>query len=250
MINDAHNTAEAIYYNRDRPSIVALVKPGPNVILDLGCGSGAVGRKLMETGKASEMIGVEIFPTAAEEASRHYAKVHCGDIEEMSLPYGQRFDYVLCGDILEHLKNPYSVVARIPGWLKDDGRFICSVPNVRHWRVLRDVIVRGEWEYREAGIMDRTHLRFFTRRSCYRMLEDAGFTVERHRMLITGRRYIALNAVTFGLFREFFGSQIVALAAKRAHAPSPPIPTPSPDPASPETPSESPSPTESKGSAG
>lgn len=220
MINDAHNTSNAIYYNRDRPSIVALVTTGPHVILDLGCGSGAVGRKLLESGKASKMIGVEIFPSAAKEASKYYAKVHEGDIEAMSLPYGQQFDYVLCGDILEHLKDPYSVVARIPGWLKNDGHFICSVPNVRHWRVLREVICQGEWKYREAGIMDQTHLRFFTRRSCFRMLQEAGFTVKKHQMLISGRRYIALNALTCGLFQEFFGSQIVALAAKNLASPS------------------------------
>jgi O-antigen biosynthesis protein len=215
MLNQAQSSPTQVYYNRDRPSLVALVEPGPNVVLDLGCGAGAVGRRLRETDKAAEVIGVELFDLAAQEAARHYTRVHAGDIEEMSLPYAKRFDYVLCGDILEHLKDPYSVVHKIHGWLKDDGRFICSLPNVRYWRVMAELIFRGAWDYCDAGIMDRTHLRFFTRRSCCKMLKDADFEVERWHMLLGGRRYSLLNAVTFGIFKEFLGPQIVVLAKKR-----------------------------------
>src|SRR5688500_837749 len=139
MLNKAHSSNNDTYYNNERPSISALIKEGPNSILDLGCGAGAVGRKLIEVGKASKMIGVELFESAAEKAAQHYTKVYTGDIEEMTLPFGKEFDYVLCGDILEHLKNPYAVVARIRDWLKDDGTFIMSVPNIRHWKVLSDL---------------------------------------------------------------------------------------------------------------
>jgi 2-polyprenyl-3-methyl-5-hydroxy-6-metoxy-1,4-benzoquinol methylase len=216
MINQDHTSDDDVYYNRDRPSIVALVAEGPNRILDLGCGAGAVGRKLLSVGKASEIVGVELFPSAAEQASKHYRRVHTGDIEEMDLPYGCEFDYVLCGDILEHLKDPYSVVRRIGGWLKDEGHFICSVPNVRYWEVLWNLAMRGKWDYCDAGIMDRTHLRFFTKRSCFRMIEDGGFSIERSRILISGRRYKLMNAVSFGLLEEFMGPQTVVLARKKA----------------------------------
>ncbi len=216
MLNESHVSPTDVYYNRDRPSLVGLVTPGRNVILDLGCGAGAVGRRLRETGRADEVVGVELFSLAAREAARYYTEVHSGDIEEMSLPYIKRFDYVLCGDILEHLKDPYSIVNRIHGWLKDDGRLICSLPNVRHWKVLTDLAFRGAWDYCDSGVMDRTHLRFFTRRSCYKMLGDAGFTVERWQMLLGGRRYSLLNAVTLGTLREFLGPQIVLSARKTA----------------------------------
>jgi 2-polyprenyl-3-methyl-5-hydroxy-6-metoxy-1,4-benzoquinol methylase len=215
MLNQAHISNHDTYYNRERPSIVGLVRAGPHVVLDLGCGAGAVGRKLLQEGKASTMVGVELFAAAAQEAARHYSKVHTGDIEEMTLPYTAHFDYVLCGDILEHLKDPYRVVKRIHGWLKDDGRLVCSLPNVRHWKVLADLAIRGAWDYQDAGVMDRTHLRFFTRRSCVNMLHDAGFEVEQWRMLIFGRRYLLLNGMTLGLFAEFLGSQIVILAGKK-----------------------------------
>jgi 2-polyprenyl-3-methyl-5-hydroxy-6-metoxy-1,4-benzoquinol methylase len=197
---------------------VNLIRTAPNIVLDLGCGAGAVGRKLLRDGKASQVVGVELFGAAAEEAARYYSAVHTGDIEEMTLPYTRHFDYVICGDILEHLKDPYSVVKKIPGWLKDDGRLICSLPNVRHWPVLVDLAFRGAWEYRDAGVMDRTHLRFFTRKSCSQMLRDAGFEVEHSRMLISGRKYRLLNGVTFRVFEDFFGSQVVVMARKKSLA--------------------------------
>lgn len=204
-----------MYYNQGRPSIVSKVKEGPNRILDLGCGSGAVGRRLLDQGRASEIVGVEIFPSASKEASQFYTQVHVGDIEEMELPYGGEFDYVLCGDILEHLKDPYSVVNRITGWLKEGGTFICSLPNVRHWSVLKSLVFSGRWDYVDAGIMDKTHLRFFTRRTCLRMIEEAGLKIEFWHMLITGRRYRLINTFSLGLLREFIGPQVVVVARKQ-----------------------------------
>jgi O-antigen biosynthesis protein len=215
MLNEAHQSNHDVYYNRSRPSIVALVKPGPNAILDLGCGAGAVGARLLQEGKAAEMVGVELFESAAKEAAKQYRQVHTGDIESMSLPYGKQFDYVLCGDILEHLKDPYTLVKRINDWLKDEGRLICSLPNIRHWGILRDLAMKGSWEYKDAGIMDRTHLRFFTRRTCFQMLNDAGFEVEQWRMFIGGRKNNLFNRITFGAFQEFLGSQIITVSVKR-----------------------------------
>jgi O-antigen biosynthesis protein len=214
MLNKAHSSNLDSYYNRERPSLVNLVCPGPNRILDLGCGSGAVGRKLLETGRASSVVGAELFPEAAARAAEHYEQVHTGDVELMELPYRSEFDYVICGDILEHLKDPYTIVKRIHILLKPGGCFICSVPNVRYWRILTDLAFRGAWEYSDAGIMDRTHLRFFTRRSCIQMIQNGGLVVERWGVFLGGRRYHALNAVTLGLLKEFLGTQIQVLATK------------------------------------
>lgn len=215
MLNESQTSNHDAYYNRGRPSITSLVQPGPHRILDLGCGAGVVGRKLKEAGKAADLVGVELFDSAADQAALHYTKVWRGDIEQMTLPFGPEFDYVLCGDILEHLKDPYRVIQRIHGWLKPEGVLICSLPNVRHWSVLSALVFKGAWKYREAGIMDRTHLRFFTRRSCVEMLNDGGFEVESWRPLITGRKFLLGNAITFGIFREFLGTQIVTRSKKR-----------------------------------
>ena len=214
MLNSAHQCAADEYYNRPRPSILSLVKAGPNSILDLGCGAGAVGRSLMSAGKAAEVVGVELFAPAAQAASEHYSKVHVGDVELIDLPYERLFDYVICGDILEHLKEPAVVVAKVHNWLKDDGVFICSVPNVRHWRVLFRLAFRGAWDYSDDGVLDKTHLRFFTRKSCYRMLADKDFVVASSQMLISGRRYQLLNRITLRAFEDLLGGQLVVGARK------------------------------------
>lgn len=219
MINEAHQSKQDLYYNRERPSITDLVEPGKHTILDLGCGAGVVGRKLMSLGKASRVIGVELFPEAAAEASRHYETVHQGDVEQMDFRFPCEFDYAICGDILEHLRDPYSVVRKIHGWLKPGGMIICSVPNIRHWRVIVDLLFFGNWTYVDAGIMDRTHLRFFTRRSSHQMLKDAGFAVLKTNLLISGRKYRLLNRVTFNLLSDLLGSQLVVLGVKGRQAP-------------------------------
>jgi len=214
MLNQSHTSKQDTYYNRERPSIVNLIPAGPHLILDLGCASGAVGRRLLADKKAATVIGVELFPSAAQEAAQHYQDVHTGDIEEMTLPYKNHFDYVICGDILEHLKNPYAVIDKINGFLKPGGKLICSLPNIRHWQVLCNLALGGAWEYQDAGIMDRTHLRFFTRRSCHQMFRDGGLQVEQWQMLITGRKFKLINGATLGLFKEFIGTQVVTVATK------------------------------------
>jgi len=176
-----------------------------------------MGRNLVSEGKAVQIIGVELFAAAAQAASESYATVHTGDIEEMDLPYSRFFDYIICGDILEHLKDPYKIVRIARTWLKDDGVFICSLPNVRYWKVLYRLAFHGSWDYADAGVLDKTHLRFFTRKSCYQMFHEAGFQINSSRMLISGRRYQFLNTLTLRVFEDLFGSQLVIAASKRSH---------------------------------
>lgn len=214
MQNPAFQDKDSEYYTRDKAWMLPLVKEGPNVILDLGCASGRVGRRLLESGRAKEMIGAEIFPSAAEEAAKTYKKVYVGDLEETSLDYVDHFDYVICGDILEHLKDPYKVVNKAAGWLKPGGSVLVCVPNVRNFRVLRDLIFHGDWKYASSGILDCTHLRFFTRHSCRRMLEEAGFDVYHEQMVIYGWKKTLLNRLTFGILGEFLATQVFCCGQK------------------------------------
>jgi len=215
MINQSFQDTGDPYYNQEKRFFLDLVPDGPNVVLDLGCGSGRAGKVLLESHKAAEVVGVEIFELAAQEARKFYKAVHIGDIEDLELPYSQHFDIVLCGDVLEHLKEPGSVVRRIQSWLKDGGRIVCCVPNVRYWRVWTDLVFRGNWQYTHEGIMDRTHLRFFTTRSFKKMLTDASFRIEYEGMRIAkGPKQQAFNRLTRGVFREFLGYQMLISARK------------------------------------
>jgi 2-polyprenyl-3-methyl-5-hydroxy-6-metoxy-1,4-benzoquinol methylase len=214
MLNTAFVDKDSHYYVRFKWWMLPLIKDGPNIVMDLGCAAGVMGRKLLETGKAKEVFGVEIFEPAAAEAATIYKKVHVGDIEEMQLDYNQCFDYVICGDILEHLRDPYKIVRLLSTWLKPGGSLFVCVPNVRNYHVVADLVLRGKWEYQSAGIMDRTHLRFFTASSCRQMLLDAGLEVYHQQVIVEGPKKNLFNRATFGLFKEFLASQTFCCARK------------------------------------
>jgi len=216
MQNTAFQDKDSEYYTRDKAWMLPLIKAGPNTILDLGCASGRVGQKLLNTGRATELIGAEIFPAAAEEAAKIYNKVYIGDVEAMAFDYENHFDYVICGDILEHLKDPYTMVRRISSMLKPGGSLLVCVPNVRNFRVLKNLLLHGEWEYVSSGILDSTHLRFFTRRSCRRMLEEAGLQVYHEQMILYGPKKNLFDRATFGGFKEFLATQVFCCGRKPA----------------------------------
>jgi 2-polyprenyl-3-methyl-5-hydroxy-6-metoxy-1,4-benzoquinol methylase len=215
MKNQSWANAVDPYYNQEKRFLFHLIPDGPNVILDCGCGAGAMGKKLMEIKKASEVIGVEIFEPPAKKAMEFYQRVHVGNIEEMPLEYDGYFDVVICGDVLEHLVEPKKMVQRLHGMLKPGGLIVCCLPNVRHARVLKNLLIRGDWHYESEGIMDQTHLRFFTTKSFHRLLSEASFVVEEQGMQIYDARHRLINRLTFGFFQEFLGFQFYFLARKR-----------------------------------
>ena len=151
---------------------------GATTILDIGCSAGVLARDLAADGATVD--GIEYDPIDAEEARSACRQVVVGDLETMrldALPAGG-YDIVLCADIIEHLRDPVAALARLRPLLKPDGRLIISVPNIANWS-MRLTHLAGRWDYQERGLMDRTHLRFFTHRTIRRTVEDAGFQVER-----------------------------------------------------------------------
>jgi len=210
MNNPAFQENDPSYYRVTKVRMLPLIPPGPNVVLDLGCAAGRTGLKLLETNRAAYLVGVEIFGPAAQEARKHYDEVIVGDLEDMHLDYKGRFDFVICGDILEHLKNPYRIVSEAYHWLKPGGHLLVCLPNVRYWAVLKDLLLLGRWTYTAAGVLDQTHLRFFTRSSCAQMLEAAGFQVVHLQMIVHGPKKNLANRLTGRLFEQFLGSQVLA----------------------------------------
>lgn len=213
MQNSQIKNSEHIYYNRENANIISEVHTGPNVILDLGCAAGALGRKLRELNKVSQIIGIEIFDSAAQKASEYYDEVYCEDIENVNLQYESYFDYIICGDILEHLRNPWKILDQIHYWLKDSGTVIVIIPNIRYWKIIYDLALKGEWEYVDAGIMDHTHLRFFTRYSFRKALIEHNFIIKKEEPFFFGKKGI-LNNLTLGILKEYLSSQILFTAQK------------------------------------
>ncbi len=164
------------YYEHARPELQALIPIDTRTILDVGCGAGALGAALKRR-DSIEVVGVEADRGAAEAARKILDRVHLGDIEVLDLPYSPgRFDCIVLADILEHLRDPWGVLRRLVPLLAARGRLVASLPNVRHWSVVRGLL-EGEWAYLPAGILDQGHLRFFTLKSGRALLESTGLTV-------------------------------------------------------------------------
>ncbi|MBI2875170.1 MAG: glycosyltransferase, partial [Firmicutes bacterium] len=166
------------YYFSPRPEVRSLIPEGAGRILDVGCGGGAMGRALKGERGGVEVVGVEIDPLMAAAAGKLLDRVLLMNVEPPSLPYPDGyFDCVVLGDILEHLRDPWGTLRGLVRYLAPEGKVVASVPNVRNLAVLTD-LVRGEWRYRMDGILDATHLRFFTRRELVRLLLEAGLEAE------------------------------------------------------------------------
>ena len=166
----------------DEPSpvhdiIVSYVRPGTRV-LDVGCATGQLSRRLVEELGCSA-VGVEMCAGAAKQAQQWCEKVVVGDISSEGLwsALDGPFDYVLMADVLEHLPSPEKVLRKSLDWLRKDGRAIVAVPNVAHWSIRRNLLL-GRWDYEPRGIMDDTHLRFYTRATLARLIEESGYRVE------------------------------------------------------------------------
>lgn len=176
---DIRGTAEAIgndYYRQERREVEALIPKECMKILDVGCGEGALGKRLLERG-AKEVTGIEINPLIAKSAEKNLTGVLCVDIETMMPPFSKGyFDCIIFADVLEHLKEPLLLLNQYREYLSDKGVVIASIPNVRYHGVI-NMLIEGRWKYEDYGILDRTHLRFFTKKEITDLFQDAGFEI-------------------------------------------------------------------------
>lgn len=146
----------------------------PRTVLDVGCGRGLNGQIAHD--KGAHVVGIEQWKPSAEAARARMDEVIEADIErdDSARALGdRRFDLILFGDVLEHTRDPIGVMNRFLPFLEDGGHVIVSLPNVAAWTV-RLGLLAGNFEYAQSGILDETHLRFFTRRTAMHLVERAG----------------------------------------------------------------------------
>ncbi len=202
------------YYEHCRNDIIAAVPGRGHRILDIGCGRGATLRAMKEAGIALEAVGIEMDRGAAAAAKRVLDRVIVGDIEriEPGFPDGY-FDVVIMADVLEHLVDPWGAVRKAGRYLAKDGIFIASMPNIRECKSLCDIVFKGDFKYSDAGIMDRSHLRFFCRKNMVKMVGDVFRIVEvRTVPELAGGEVALLNRLTLRLFEEFLVLQYIIVA--------------------------------------
>ncbi|MBI3587560.1 MAG: class I SAM-dependent methyltransferase, partial [Ignavibacteriales bacterium] len=203
------------YYGVDRPEVLRLIPTNVRRLLDVGCGSGATGYAAKQLLGAREVIGIELFEAAAQMAKTKLDQVIVGDIEQLNLNFPQaHFDCILCADVLEHTKDPWKALRTLRNFLHDDGVLIASIPNIRHVRPLFKIVF-DRFEYEESGILDKTHLRFFTLHTIKKMLSETGFQITKIDTNWGGSWKSRLfNICTLGLLQKFLIYQFLITAKK------------------------------------
>jgi 2-polyprenyl-3-methyl-5-hydroxy-6-metoxy-1,4-benzoquinol methylase len=205
------------YFSGERLDIVALLPADPAArILEVGCGSGGTGRAALAAGKAGYYAGVEIDPPSAERARTHLSLVLLGNAEEIDLsPIGDGFDALIMSEVLEHLVDPWRTLRALAERLRPGAMVYASSPNIAQRAVIGDLL-RGRFRYQDHGVMDRTHLRWFTPESYAAMFREAGFDPVSIGPVGGFRpKQKLINRLTGGRFRHLFMAQIMYVGRKR-----------------------------------
>lgn len=204
------------YFSTARKEILPYLPKKLLRVLEIGCGEGATLAYLKDIGVATWTCGVDLHKDSLQKAKESGVDVAlCGNVEELDcLNHMPKFDAILCLDVLEHLVDPWIVIKKISQLLTYKGVILASIPNVQNIRAIAPLIC-GSWDYRDCGILDSGHLRFFTRKSAIRLMESGGLSVdfvgnniERHWLPR------ALNLLTIGFFSRFVTVQYIIRAHK------------------------------------
>lgn len=193
-----------IYYAQSRPEMLPFVPANARYVLDIGCGEGyfasAVKRK---TG--AEIWGVEMIGQAADAAVPRLDTVLQGTFESVyeTLPESY-FDCVFFNDVLEHMVDPWDALQKTKRLLRPAGVMVCSLPNVRYFHNLVELLWEKDWRYQTAGILDKTHLRFFTLKSIKQMFKELDFEIVSIKGInqTDSLKFKLANALTFGFIND------------------------------------------------
>lgn len=200
----ANLSAQDEYYSHARESLLDMARGRPRSVLDIGCAGGTSLRWFGRRG-SDRLTGIELREDvalrAAEDAS---LEIHVGTLDSALLAgMAGGFDLIVASFVLEHVADPWTTLERIQSLLAPLGQFIGSVPNVRHISVTVPLMLKGRWDHTDEGVLDRTHLRYFTKRNTAEMLGQAGFSVDAIVPEFGGRKSKLLQRASFGLAEDF-----------------------------------------------
>lgn len=209
------------YYATARHDVLAHVEAVPRRVLEIGCGTGRTMEVLRKRGGVEFAVGVELDAPSAKIAEAQFDTLYVSAVEDA--PFEQAIepgtlDAVFCLDVLEHLVDPWTVVKRVSPLLTTGGRLYISLPNIRNWKFIFRLLFRGDFHYRDSGLLDRTHMRFFVRSTAIDLAEAGGLSLvkavdARHYKPYEIRRI--LNLLSGGLTAEWIAKQWIVIAEKR-----------------------------------
>jgi SAM-dependent methyltransferase len=166
-------------HDKYNPDVLRLMPKDLQRVVEVGCSTGALARAYITENLGCEYIGIEIDPEYAERANAYCSSVICADVETMSEEtFVSLFpsDCWIFGDSLEHLRDPWALLKRVRGHLQKSARIIACIPNAQHWSVQARLNC-GAFRYEDQGLLDRTHLRWFTRITIIELFQSTGYQV-------------------------------------------------------------------------
>jgi len=167
-VHDSHN-----------PDLLGLIPTYSRNLIEIGCSSGALAREFKKTNPACNYFGIDIDSDYAELARRYCDDTAALNIDDAADDFYENNEHRDCwifGDTLEHLKNPWGVLEKIRACIPHNGSIVACIPNAQHWSLQARLSV-GDFRYEEMGLMDKTHLRWFTRQTIIEMFSKAGFRI-------------------------------------------------------------------------
>lgn len=199
-------------------NLLKLTPKNCQCYLDVGCAAGVLGKTLKECNEKIEVYGIEMNRYYAKKALENLDGVICGNVEEIDLSIiNKQFDCIIYSDILEHLKDPWSVLETHKEFISPGGVIVVSIPNVQFIGVILSLIF-GNWNYKESGILDRTHLRFFTKKTIKALLCGAGYRIESIKPNYSNHKVVELIlkiCSMFGFLQNWFARQFLVIAKTR-----------------------------------
>jgi len=204
----------SIYYINKREEMLQFIPEGSKKILEVGCGEGIFASAVKKKMNA-EVWGVELSDDAAKKAEKVIDKVFHADFTTIinTLPQNN-FDCIVFNDVLEHIPDPFTLLENIKVLLKENGCVVCSIPNVRYIGNLVELLLKKDWQYKDGGILDITHFRFFTKKSIERMFSNAGYELVRIEGInpTKSMKVKLLGWLSFGLFSDSKYMQFATVA--------------------------------------
>jgi 2-polyprenyl-3-methyl-5-hydroxy-6-metoxy-1,4-benzoquinol methylase len=196
----------------ERPEVFPFVPKDARVIADVGCSRGGFGAALRRTGRPLEIWGIDSDPTIVAEASPHYDRFLTGYFPDVLVGLDVRFDCIVFNDVLEHMVDPWEALRKSSGYLSPTGTVVASIPNLRYLPVVARLLLKGDFTYVDSGVMDRTHLRFFTKKTMIELFKSCGYNVSSIKGIVPWREKHWLAAVAPPRFKDAVYRQFVVAA--------------------------------------
>ena len=199
MYSEKHN----LYYVQEREEMIKFIPEDGLSILDVGCSAGGFGRLIKKRFPNSIVWGIEPNVESYEKAKLELDFTINDIFSSQTIKEEIKFDLIFFNDVLEHMEDPWQALILSHKYLKNNGKIVASIPNIQCYTVIKQLIYEGDWKYTTSGILDKTHLRFFTKKSMIRLFVDCGFSIE----VIEGANSVKKTSGVLKILNLFFGKK-------------------------------------------